>query len=409
MTIKKRFDVADKFTLPTQRTVTDEGFLITKGRVSRIGTQEYLASEMGLDGDPFRRVVAYRPPEEVFDAKSLASFQYKPIVDDHKAVDAKNWKEVAVGDMHDMQRDADDNSYAAATLVIKDAEAVAKINGGKVQLSCGYSFDADWTPGTAPDGTKYDFVQRNIRGNHLALVDAARCGSACRVSDSQPSGEPAMPRTVVVDGIPVEVNDQAAAVIEKQTKQITTLTSDVAARDAQLKETVQIGDKQFPLSNVTELRAGVAKLVGDMEALRKDVMTPEQRDVMVADWAATMTDAKRLVPGMTTDGKTCHAVRLEVLEKMANDEAVKVPLGVVLAGKAINGLDQETARTAFKLVASLKPAGSQAQDQQQRQQVGDQLLGQQPTTPVQGNDGKVEIDAAMSYQERMANAWKGAK
>jgi hypothetical protein len=172
---------------------------------------------------------------------------------------------------------------------------------------------------------------------------------------------------------------------------------------------VQIGDKQYPLSNITELRAGVAKLVGDMEALRKDVMTPEQRDLMVADWAATMTDAKRLVPGMTTDGKTCHAVRLEVLEKMANDEAVKVPLGVVLAGKAINGLDQETARTAFKLVASLKPAGQQTQDQQHRQQVGDQLLGQQPAQPVQGNDGKAEVDAAMSYTERMANAWKGAK
>ncbi|MGL5729314.1 MAG: DUF2213 domain-containing protein, partial [Plesiomonas sp.] len=50
----------------TQREYTPEGFLRVPGHVARPGIQQYLASELGLDGDPNRIVNVYRPPEEVF-------------------------------------------------------------------------------------------------------------------------------------------------------------------------------------------------------------------------------------------------------------------------------------------------------------------------------------------------------
>jgi hypothetical protein len=35
--------------------------------------------------------------------------------------------------------------------------------------------------GKRPDGSHYDAVMRNIRGNHIALVDTGRAGSECRL------------------------------------------------------------------------------------------------------------------------------------------------------------------------------------------------------------------------------------
>jgi len=73
--------IQDRLNLPTERTYTEEGFLRVPARISRTGTQTYLAAELGLkDREPTDLIVAYRPPEEVFDPESLASFAAKPVV-----------------------------------------------------------------------------------------------------------------------------------------------------------------------------------------------------------------------------------------------------------------------------------------------------------------------------------------
>ena len=49
------------------QTKTDEGFLICKNvPIARTGTMEYLARELGLDGDPERIVAVNRYEEDVF-------------------------------------------------------------------------------------------------------------------------------------------------------------------------------------------------------------------------------------------------------------------------------------------------------------------------------------------------------
>ena len=52
------------------------------------------------------------------------------------------------------------------------------------ELSLAYTFEPDFTPGETPDGEKYDYVQRKIRANHLALVETGRAGPEVRVRDS---------------------------------------------------------------------------------------------------------------------------------------------------------------------------------------------------------------------------------
>ena len=46
------------------------------------------------------------------------------------------------------------------------------------ELSCGYKLNLDETPGITPDGQHYDAIQRDIRYNHLAVVQRGRAGNA---------------------------------------------------------------------------------------------------------------------------------------------------------------------------------------------------------------------------------------
>src|SRR5690625_7758468 len=72
----------------------------------------------------------------------------------------------------------------------KDSSAVSAIQGGKVELSSGYY--ADYVPeaGVTDAGENYEFVQRNIVINHVALVDKARAGHGARIFDRQTGDEP---------------------------------------------------------------------------------------------------------------------------------------------------------------------------------------------------------------------------
>ena len=193
----------------TRREYTDEGFLRVPGRVARVGIQQYLASEIGLtDRAPGDIVNVYRPADEVFHADSLSSYDLKDATDDHppEMVNAENFKSVTVGVVTGAVRDGD---FVLATLVIKDAAAIKKIESGKVQLSAGYSAEYIAEPGVTLDGEKYDFIQRNIRINHVALVDRARAGAQARIFDNKQEG--VMPQVTLDNGRAIEVQDHNAA------------------------------------------------------------------------------------------------------------------------------------------------------------------------------------------------------
>lgn len=120
-----------------------------------------------------------RPQEEVFSPESIESFKGAPVTIGHQgAVTAETWATKAVGHVGEDVR-ADQN-LAVATVTIQKADAISQVRAGSlVELSCGYSVDLDETPGEF-EGQKYDAIQRNIRGNHVALGPAGwgRAGSS---------------------------------------------------------------------------------------------------------------------------------------------------------------------------------------------------------------------------------------
>lgn len=196
----------------TSREYTDEGFLRVPGHVARTGIQDYLARELELPGDPNRIVKVYRPPEEVFNVDSLATYSGADVTLNHPKglVNADNYKVTSVGVVRSSGSKSDD--FVQCDLIIKDAAAIKAVNSGKCELSAGYTAVYDETPGITPEGEPYDYVQREIRINHVAIVDRARAGANARVFDNESTGGNTMPVLITTDsGRSVDVADPANA------------------------------------------------------------------------------------------------------------------------------------------------------------------------------------------------------
>lgn len=194
------------YAINSQRVYTDEGFLRVPGYASRTGIQTYLASELGLPGDPNRLVGVYRPPEEVFADDSLNTFLGIDITDDHPStlVNKDNYRNLTVGVVTSKGRQ--ENDHVVVDLLIKDKDAIRKVESGKSELSVGYTAMYDSVEGN-PD---YEFVQRAIRCNHLAICQRGRAGTA-RIFDNETGGS-RMPVNITLDsGRVIDVADAANA------------------------------------------------------------------------------------------------------------------------------------------------------------------------------------------------------
>ena len=154
---------------------TDEGYLRVKARIARTGIQSYTDANGGIR-------LEYRPEEEVAADAALDSFREKCVTKEHPPVllDASNTKDYAVG-----FTSADvsySEGFVESTLTVTDKEAIDEIMRGNVrEVSCGYKVDYSPEPGITSDGQHYDGIQKNIRGNHVAIVNRARGGAQVRL------------------------------------------------------------------------------------------------------------------------------------------------------------------------------------------------------------------------------------
>lgn len=151
-----------------------DGRLRVDAAITRSGVFKYT----NPDGSIRRE---YRPPEEVFKADSMATFEQVPVTNDHPPVmlTSENAKTYAVGASGDsVRRDGD---RMIASLMVFDKPTADAMERGKRQVSNGYHCDIVKTPGVTPDGEHYDVMQTNIRGNHIAIVTDARAGASAAV------------------------------------------------------------------------------------------------------------------------------------------------------------------------------------------------------------------------------------
>lgn len=210
-----RIDVQDfSWDYLTEKVITtDEGFLKGRAVVTNIGVFPYLMP----DGSIRREL---RLPEDVFDTDSLASLKMKPLTLNHPkdSVNPGNAQDLQVGSLG--EQIWTDSFRVYAPLSITRQDAIDAVNGGKQALSCGYSCELEMTAGNWM-GVNYDAIQRNIRYNHVALVDRGRAGDdAILRMDAADAGiytqqnkEPAMAiKTIKLDGVSGEFQADEAVI-----------------------------------------------------------------------------------------------------------------------------------------------------------------------------------------------------
>lgn len=174
---------------PSQRETDENGFLhvgashITKATVNPYYGREIPGwQEAGLD--PEAVYYGLRDPEEL--QASLETWAGLPLHIEHHIDSAEEPQKLtrvgAVG-----TGAVWNPPYVDAPLTVWDRAAIDAIEDGSFrELSCAYRYDPDFTPGSY-EGTPYDFIMRNIRGNHVALVEEGRAGPDVVVADSHPT------------------------------------------------------------------------------------------------------------------------------------------------------------------------------------------------------------------------------
>ena len=170
-----------KVKLSNRRYKTPEGYLVcVDSIIARTGKQEYLKSEIFQDSKDDSVIQIDRPKSEVLSPSTIASFENKPLVDEHpdEDVNVDNYRDYAIGFARDVRGSKlNDVDILIANLIFTDPEAIAEIESGeKTELSCGYDCDIL--------GEGDNLYQANIRGNHIALCKAGRAGIA-RIQDSK--------------------------------------------------------------------------------------------------------------------------------------------------------------------------------------------------------------------------------
>lgn len=167
-------------------TTTPEGYLICLNvPIARTGAQQYLRSELGFtDGDTNEIVDVMRAEDEVFAQATLASFEGKPVTDDHPPVSVTTENIVAYdcGHAQNIRRGTGDESdLLIADLFITSPRLISEIQqNGRREISCGY--DCEYV-----QDDEGRIFQRSIRGNHIAVVPAGRAGHRVAIKDSRES------------------------------------------------------------------------------------------------------------------------------------------------------------------------------------------------------------------------------
>ena len=251
----------------------ETGFLRVDARLTRTGVFTYSDAEGRTWGE-------LRTDGEVFDADTLDSFRLAVVTDDHPDgfVTASTVRDVQIGSVGtDVRRDGE---FVRATIQITDADAIKAIQGGKKELSCGYTARVIQDRGVAPDGATYAARQTQIRGNHVAVVDRGRAGPSCRILDTPGASRSTIqgietmtdtaPDTPREDTRAIQIGDESIEVAARVAAEIERLRADNMHKSgpghAMEEEDEDKADKASP--DASALRAKVDALQAQLDEAR---------------------------------------------------------------------------------------------------------------------------------------------
>lgn len=215
------------------RTKDINGFMqVTGNPISKIGVYPYLGSEIpDHDLSPNEVFNVYRPAEELEKEETLASFRLMPFIDNHEILgDNATAPERKGIQGYIGEQVYFDTPYLRGNIMIPSRAAQSAIEAGKIELSPAYRCKYEKSAGVF-NGESYQFIQRDIRANHLALVDEGRTGPDVAVLDH---------RTITLDTKRLTIMEFT----EEQLAQIKALIAELLAAnnttDAEEEKTVDV-------------------------------------------------------------------------------------------------------------------------------------------------------------------------
>lgn len=361
-------------------TSTPAGGRRVAANLSRVGVFRYQYA----DGSVVRE---YRPPSEVLAPEAVASFRGAPVTWLHPdgGVSPANFREVVRGHVLDTTADA---PFMAGALDVNDPDLIARVDAKEAtETSCGYTADCDPTPGVTADGEEYDAVQRNIRGNHVALgprgwgrqgpTVALRLDSASAigisVATATRSPENKNMALIKIDGIECEAGSAThLSILEKQRAETAKRADDAEARVTSEKKRADDAEKALVTAKAEtaaeKKRADDAAAAAEPKALAK----------RIADRVFLVTLARtKLGPKYLADADGAPAG--EAMAAASDDDIIKAVLAKLAPALDVKSMDHAM------LMGALLALCSQAADDEAAEPPMDsvtQPAGAAPPSPA---------------------------
>lgn len=361
--------------LSENQALTPEGFLLCKNvPIARTGEQLYTADEIGLEprGDGLVKII--RDADEVFRPETLASFEGKPVTIDHPdgVVTPRNWRQLTVGTVQNVRRgDGIQDDLLLADLLITDQRGIEAVRGGLREVSCGY--DAEYVQDGPGIGK-----QKDIIGNHVALVERGRAGPRCSIQDKETVMKPTKKPTWL-DKLRKFLDAEEEAMKEEEEKKTTDSDDDEEEPKKTSDESPEV------LERLAKIEAVLAKLVPVEEAEHQESFdsdeeeesteTMDEGDLTEPETAETNSEAKGdvwtgdsmkvirsraeiLAPGVkltTSDSAKGAEVRLmrAALEKALTTDQGKACVMPLLGNREISKLTGDSLQSVFTGAAEL--------------------------------------------------------
>lgn len=328
-----RYDNIDNsqwMTIPFER--TNEGFLRGRAIVTSIGVFTYKRA----DGTVQREL---RLPEEVFAENTLNSMKLKPVTLNHPSelVTSDNAKSLQVGSLgdnpswtkewHDRNwQEVTDGINCAVDMIITRKDAIEAVLNGKQALSMGYTCDLDMAePGATWCGIEYDFIQRNIRYNHCAIVDSARAGDNARIELRADSEDAVLEDIVLLKN---KKNDGGNDMLKKINLDGIDYEAEETVIRALNSEKARADKAEKAEKDACEEKKAMDKKVSDLEdknkELEKRISALEAERDTAKEKADSAEKELETVKKTALDSKTIDAAVNAKLELLRNAEKAKV-------------------------------------------------------------------------------------
>ncbi len=146
--------------------------------LTKVGVFPYYGQQISPNLEPDKLYMVYRPAEEIGSDEALKTLELLPVVEDHAMLGTRPG--MMPPEEKGIQGITGTNIHYENGVIYGDIKIFTEylknvINSGKHEISMGYFCDYDYSSGYY-NGQHYDVIQRNLRGNHIAIVDKGRMG-----------------------------------------------------------------------------------------------------------------------------------------------------------------------------------------------------------------------------------------